>query len=334
MSAKLRTLAGIFAILAWPVGCDDGNGSAEDSTVDTLEDTLPDTEQDILDVDQDTQLDATDTQEEPVTDGPGLPDFEWDAPVLPDRYGFFQVQQVSSATGDISFAGGDFGDYSAVEPARPVWADGTCTVVFYDPDPPDAEGFARLSAGSPVTITGGGGSHGTITCTHDAGAGYVCDIPATAGNTIFADGGGEMLSFDAPGDDVQAFTFDVLAPVPVVRTSPLVISKGAGYTVSWDEIDTEGVVIALVVGDYAASLSGGISIQCIVDLSGDPAPTSFEIPDVALSLLDNTGMVGGSFYVGLLQVMALTTHNDTLVDGTVIEVMVMNGAASQVTVTD
>lgn len=331
----------IVAAVAMSYGCGSGGGDGgeEDSGTDAAADTAgdPDAEDVPAEPDAAGDPDALDAADAPdaASDGPDLHDFEWDAPEMPERYGYFQVQQVEAATGTISYAGGDFADYSAVEPERPLWADDVCTVVTYRNDPPDAEGYVRLGAGSPLTVGGGGGEHAPITCTWDEHEGYTCDLPEAPGTVIFSESGGETLTIEAPGDEVEAFSLEVPVPPPVASTSPATIEKGAGFTASWEAVDAEGMVVAIVVGDYASSLEGGVSIQCIVDISAEPPPTEFELPDVALSLLPSTGMgPGGEFNVGIMQLMALTTLNETLGDSTVVEVMVMNGGAQQITVTD
>ncbi len=339
----IREIALLMMASSFLIGCGEGHGEDQDTGTGTDTDTELDGTDDTPDLFVDVPLDsgdadadAGDVPAEEIDDAADALDFEWDAPEMPDRYGYFQVQQVVGPTGAVSFAGGDFGDYGAVVPERPLWAGEGCSVVVYHGDPPDPDGFSRLSAGSPITISGGAGSHGLVSCTFDDLSGYICDLPATAGTTVFGDPGGETLTFAAPGEDVVAFGFDVVAPPPaVIVGSPTTIDRSDGYSVSWEAVDARGMIVALVVGDYAAGLEGGTAIQCQVDLSVLPSPTSFTFPDIALSLLDNTGPgPGGTFNVGIMQVMATETHNETLADLTVLETLVMNGAAVQVNVVD
>ena len=125
MHTRSALAAVTAALFMMPVlsGCDDGKKTDGDTTVDTAVDTGTDAADDGTDVpadvtEEDAGLDATDAmdamdaQEDLPSDAPL--EFAWDAPELPDRYGFFQVQQVTSTTGAVSFASGDFGDYSAV----------------------------------------------------------------------------------------------------------------------------------------------------------------------------------------------------------------------------
>jgi hypothetical protein len=309
-------------------GGEDAGDDAADTAVDEGDDATPDAE-------EDSEEDVpTDGEEDAPEDAPPDIDldFDWEAPELPDRYGLFQVQQVAMSGQRIALAGGDVGDFSSVTPERPMWADEDCTVTEYPPTG-GATGFVRMSAGTPVTMTGGTGSHSPISCDYSATDGYVCDVPSSTSTTVYA--AGDTITIDAPGDEVVAFNFDVTAPPAPTLTSATNISKSSGYTAQWSEFDADSIAIIIVTGELdvsTGSLSNGIQVQCIVEL-GDPPITQFPIPLPALHFLDNTAIMP-VYIAGVIQLMGLNGYNETLSDSTVIEAMLLNGTGSLATVED
>jgi len=325
----MAVMAGLLVAAA---GCGGGKGEDEDGgdttdvQPDETEDTAPDAEED-PDAEADVSIDEV---EEPPDDS--ALDFDWEPPEMPDRYAWFQAQQISSSGQRMAMAYGDSGDYSAVTPTRPLWADADCTVTPYPPAG-GSTGFVRLSAGTPVTMTGGTGTHAPIECTFDPADGYSCDVPATSGTTIYA--AGDTITTSGPGDDIPAFGFDVVAPPAPSLLSSASISKSAGYTVSWSEIDADSIAIMIVSGEYdfvERTITDGNMVQCILDL-GDPPITEFAMPLPALSLLENSAM-GPEFIVGFVQIMGLNGASETLTDGSVVEVILLNGTGAQATITD